>query len=819
MRPSSGTLFDTDNLRAILEAQAAAQQALIQQLHAPVQQPPPRALTSTPVAFADATPSPQQFQSQVSLQASAAEVGGAPELDPADVVFDEKKDFVGCGVFGKVYRGLCRGQVVAVKVPLNQDEITEEQLAEFRAEVAIMRKIYHFSVVLFLGACTQPHRIMIVTQFMAGGSLDTLLKSDTPLSFDERIGIAKDVALGLAWLHNISKIVHRDLKPANLLLNSNRRCKITDFGFAQLRQLEHKRETQPRGSVFWMSPELLTGKPFNECFPERDHELLTNRGFLSLERIIERVDYDARSGAVRDWRGLQFAGFDTRRRELVYETPHALVVNDTVAHTCTRLIRFVGDDDGVSVVVTANHNMFVQCAQQPFVKMPASRVETLVQRKAIALRFCALDAAGRWSTPLVTRVESPSMYEHERTWCVRMPSGFVVTRHVLARDAVGGVLDASLPTVQGNSVDVFSYGIILWQILTRRPLYDNQYSEIAPFVQAVCVRGERPHIRDDDCSPQLAVLMRQCWAAEPAKRCTADHICEELDVAFVANSVTVAPGSALQQAPDAVYDDTSNAAGSAAVAATLETAAARSFWRSVAPATALPLPSACKIELFSEQFRLRLPSDRAESLVSRFVRAFCHTNETRVASSLSSSTMLDLQEPTMSIERFNLLLCCLGSWLPHHMLLERAKPPNGAALTPAYPRDMTVALDVIAWSLRLADCAWFHAFADKDVAERRLANRRERTFLVRMSSTHTDYPFTISLVRNAATAEKPDLRVQHKRIQRVWDRQHPSNCQWLVANSDGNIVAFTDFFEMIASDALRLTYPCDKDEISMPYLN
>jgi serine/threonine protein kinase len=161
-----------------------------------------------------------------------------------------RRTFVGCGVFGKVYRGLCRGQVVAVKVPLNQDEITDEQLAEFRAEVAIMRKIYHFSVVLFLGACTQPHRIMIVTQFMAGGSLDTLLKSDTPLSFDERIGIAKDVALGLAWLHNISKIVHRDLKPANLLLNSNRRCKITDFGFAQLRQLEHKRETQPRGSVF-----------------------------------------------------------------------------------------------------------------------------------------------------------------------------------------------------------------------------------------------------------------------------------------------------------------------------------------------------------------------------------------------------------------------------------------------------------------------------------------------------------------------------------------------------------------------------------------
>jgi serine/threonine protein kinase len=53
-------------------------------------------------------------------------------------------------------------------------------------------------------------------------------------------------------VHNISKIVHRDLKPANLLLDAALRVKLTDFGFAQLRRLEHARETQPRGSVFWM---------------------------------------------------------------------------------------------------------------------------------------------------------------------------------------------------------------------------------------------------------------------------------------------------------------------------------------------------------------------------------------------------------------------------------------------------------------------------------------------------------------------------------------------------------------------------------------
>ena len=900
--------YDTSRLRALLQQQAAAQDALIQQVtHVPASVPavpvalmpasvvaagaPPITAVAAPttagalvggVAPPTVAPPPplatyrvaSPFQTGSNALEVSSDSSGAPELDPADIVFDEKKDFIGCGVFGKVYKGTCRGQVVAVKVPLNQDALSDEQLAEFRAEVAILRKIYHPNVVLFLGASTQPQRIMIVTQFMSRGSLDALLKSDTPLSFDERLSIAKDVALGLSWLHNISKIVHRDLKPANLLLNHNLRCKITDFGFAQLRQLEHKRETQPRGSVFWMSPELLTGRPFNECFPERDHQLLTNRGFLGLADVLAHVRVDQRTGDVADWRGLLVASFDARSGAIVYETPHSLVVNDTVARCGVRLIRFaVGDDDddddgGVSVIATANHNMFVSsraCADG-FAKVPARAAAKLLQRGAslhflaaarraeqsrpapfecvvhdehardelvrqafeagVSVRFECVrrdGVGGCWrlfvSSPMprVQRAEelvgdALAPYKNGRTWCFRMPRGFVVARHVQRRAACGRVLSASPPTIQGNSVDLFSYGIILWQILTRRPLYDNQYSEIVPFMEAVCVRGERPHIRDDDCSPQLASVMRQCWAADARQRCTADHVCAELDAAYVEKSVVVAPGNALQQALDTNYDDAGGAAlgdGGVAAAAAVEAAAARAFWRLVCSSN--PLPSFCTLDKFAEQLKLRLPRHNADELVSRFVHMYCRPSDGARAllPSLSSSTAVEPLDPPMSVERFTLLLCCLGPWLPRQVLGDSAG---------ALPRDVTVALDVIAWALRLADCPWFHAFADKDVAERRLANRRERTFLVRMSSTHTDFPFTISLVRNAGTEQVPDLKIQHKRIQRVWDRQQPSNCQWLVAMFTGNIVAFTNFFDMIASDELHLKVPCDKDEIQMPYM-
>ena len=111
--------------------------------------------------------------------------------DPDEIVFDKTRDFIGQGVFGSVFKGTCRGQVVAVKVPLHQEALTPTQLKEFRDEVAILRfyltillrflcvltqfvsryfifkkfrKIFHPHVVLFLGACLLPQRIMIVTQ-------------------------------------------------------------------------------------------------------------------------------------------------------------------------------------------------------------------------------------------------------------------------------------------------------------------------------------------------------------------------------------------------------------------------------------------------------------------------------------------------------------------------------------------------------------------------------------------------------------------------------------------------------------------------------
>jgi hypothetical protein len=155
---------------------------------------------------------------------------------------------------------------VAVKVPVRQN-LTPKQLEEFRHEVAIMKRIFHPNVVLFLGACTQPGKFMLVTEYAGGGDLESILQAHgTELSASRKLHFAKDTALALNWLHGINGILHRDLKPANLLTDENGRVKVTDFGFSQLKEGEAEMQDQkgPKGSALWMAPEVMMKKPFTE---------------------------------------------------------------------------------------------------------------------------------------------------------------------------------------------------------------------------------------------------------------------------------------------------------------------------------------------------------------------------------------------------------------------------------------------------------------------------------------------------------------------------------------------------------------------------
>lgn len=173
---------------------------------------------------------------------------------------------LGHGGFGTVYLASVRGKSVAVKVFHNQ-QLSAEALDDFCNEVEILAKIHHPHVLNFIGACLEP--LMIVTELMAGGDLQKLLLDDsaTPLSLLTRLQMAKDAALGMAWLHGSDPMVlHRDVKTANFLVDENLRVVVADFGLSdKLRKGSSTWDDDGyKGTIYFTSPEVLKNAVFNE---------------------------------------------------------------------------------------------------------------------------------------------------------------------------------------------------------------------------------------------------------------------------------------------------------------------------------------------------------------------------------------------------------------------------------------------------------------------------------------------------------------------------------------------------------------------------
>lgn len=87
--------------------------------------------------------------------------------------------------------------------------------------------------------------------------------ADARLSLDEAIGIAIQIAEGLAAAH-ARDIVHRDVKPANILLTSTGVAKLVDFGLAKMAGIDLTVTNQTLGTVAYMSPEQTKGEPVDK---------------------------------------------------------------------------------------------------------------------------------------------------------------------------------------------------------------------------------------------------------------------------------------------------------------------------------------------------------------------------------------------------------------------------------------------------------------------------------------------------------------------------------------------------------------------------
>ncbi|KAF5806303.1 putative transferase, protein kinase RLK-Pelle-RKF3 family [Helianthus annuus] len=187
------------------------------------------------------------------------------ELDVATNRFSQQ-NLIGQGGFGVVYKGtLSDGTLVAVKKMMSFDAQADN---DFVNEAEIISKIRHRNLLPLRGFCAtsdpiQGNERYLVYDYMPNGSLhdhifDKSTSNHKRLSWPQRKSIILDVAKGLSYLHNEIKpaIFHRDIKATNILLDSNMRALVADFGLAkQSRDGQSWITTRVAGTYGYVAPE------------------------------------------------------------------------------------------------------------------------------------------------------------------------------------------------------------------------------------------------------------------------------------------------------------------------------------------------------------------------------------------------------------------------------------------------------------------------------------------------------------------------------------------------------------------------------------
>ena len=171
-------------------------------------------------------------------------------------------EMIGEGSFGKVYKGRRRytGQIVALKF-ISKRGKSKKDTRNLRSEIEILRKLNHENIILMLDAFETRKEFVVVTEF-AQGELFQILEDDTRLPEPEVRKIARQLVKALHYLHS-HRIIHRDMKPQNILISSDGRVKLCDFGFARAMSAQTAMVTSIKGTPLYMAPELVQEQPYN----------------------------------------------------------------------------------------------------------------------------------------------------------------------------------------------------------------------------------------------------------------------------------------------------------------------------------------------------------------------------------------------------------------------------------------------------------------------------------------------------------------------------------------------------------------------------
>ncbi len=168
------------------------------------------------------------------------------------------------GGMSDIYRAfdLVNHREVVIKIPDSSMLGDPAQFERFQRELEVMKTLDHPAILKGLGAGKYNRISYLVTEFVQGQSLRSLIDSSAPLPSEQVVDLIHKIADGMAYCHK-NEVIHRDLKPENILITDDDQPVIMDFGLALTKgahRVTYSNLSATMGTPDYMAPEQIDGQ-------------------------------------------------------------------------------------------------------------------------------------------------------------------------------------------------------------------------------------------------------------------------------------------------------------------------------------------------------------------------------------------------------------------------------------------------------------------------------------------------------------------------------------------------------------------------------
>ncbi|MBL7175340.1 MAG: serine/threonine protein kinase [Desulfobacteraceae bacterium] len=171
---------------------------------------------------------------------------------------------IGRGAMGMVYKAKDPklNRVTAIKTISFAEDFDPDEIKEvkesFLLEAETVAKLSHPNIVAIYDVGEEFDLLYIAMEYLGDRNLEPFCKKENLLPIRRTIDIVAQIADALSYAHK-NGIVHRDIKPANIMLLSDNKVKVTDFGIARSMASTRTKTGIVKGTPLYMSPEQISG--------------------------------------------------------------------------------------------------------------------------------------------------------------------------------------------------------------------------------------------------------------------------------------------------------------------------------------------------------------------------------------------------------------------------------------------------------------------------------------------------------------------------------------------------------------------------------